>query len=160
MRDRYPSHYLYLAMELANALDPLKTQIWCTGCNRRVSARLTDGSEMYPTRPDLAEIPFWVCETPDCRAFVGTHHKTKQKYKALGFLATPEVKRWRMMIHAILDPLWKTGRIDRGRAYRYITDRLGRNYHTAEIYSVEEGREVYEIVKALKQEIDPSPFNR
>lgn len=147
-------------MELARALDPLKSDIWCTGCNRRVSARLTDGSEMYPSRPDLAELPFWVCETPGCRAFVGTHHKTKNRYKALGFLATPEVKKWRMMIHGILDPLWKQNKIKRGQAYKYVSDRIGRDFHTAQIYSEEDGRQVYEIIKGLKQKLDPGPWNR
>lgn len=147
-------------MELAQALDPLTSEIWCTGCNRRVLARLTDGSEMYPNRPDLADLPFWVCMTDGCNAFVGTHHKTKNRYKALGFLATPEVKRWRMMIHGILDPLWKQNKIKRGKAYKYISNRLGRDFHTAQIYSVEDGRQVYEIVKGLKQELDPGPWNR
>lgn len=113
---------------------------------------------MYPTRPDLADLPFWVCDT--CGAFVGTHHKTKNRFKALGFLATPEVKKWRKMIHGVLDPLWEKGLIERGRAYRDISDALGRNFHTAEIYDVEEGREVYEIVLGIKAKLDPGPWNR
>jgi hypothetical protein len=145
-------------MALALALDPLISDIWCTGCKRRVPARLTDGTEMYPNRPDLADLPFWKCDT--CGAFVGTHHKTKNRYKALGFLATPEVKKWRMIIHSILDPLWKTGKIKRGKAYKYISHRLGRDFHTAQIYSVEEGMQVYEIIKGLKQQLDPGPWNR
>ena len=121
-------------------------------------ARLTDGREMYPKRPDLADMPFWVCD--DCGAFVGTHHKTKNRLKALGFLATPEVKKWRKMIHAMLDPLWQSGKIERGRAYRDISDELGRNFHTAEIYDVEEGQKVYAIVRAMKDRLDPGPWNR
>lgn len=140
--------------------EPLRTEIWCTGCNRRAPARLTDGREMYPGRDDLAHIPFWVCEIVGCGAFVGTHHKTKQKYKALGFLATPEVKKWRRIIHAVLDPLWMTGKIKRGKAYAIISDELGRHYHTAEIYSVEEAKRVYEIVRKLKDRLDPGPWNR
>jgi len=137
----------------------MTSTIWCTGCDRFVFARLTDGREMYPRRPDLASLPFWVCD--DCGAFVGTHHKTKkQKLRPMGHLATPEVKQWRMRIHAILDPLWKTGKIERGHAYARISKALGHTYHTGEIYNAEEGEFVYEIVKALKMEIDPSPFNR
>lgn len=80
--------------------------------------------------------------------------------RPLGFLATPEIKQWRMRIHAILDPLWKANKITRGMAYRYITDRFGRLYHTAEIYSVDEAKTVYEIVKSLKDTLDPGPWNR
>ena len=138
----------------------LYKDIWCTGCKTRVRARLTDGREMYPARPDLAEMPFWVCPEPECKAFVGTHYKSKSPLQPLGFLATPEVKKWRKMIHAVLDPLWKTGKIRRGRAYMEIGDALGRHYHTAEIYDVDEGRRVYEIVLGIKQRIDPGPWNK
>lgn len=133
-------------------------KIYCTGCGVAVEARLTNGAEMYPSRPDLASMPFWVCDT--CGAFVGTHHKTKKKNRPLGYLATPEVKRWRMAIHQILDPLWKGKKIGRGQVYKHISARIGHSYHTAEIYSAEEGKKIYEIVKELKMQIDPSPFNR
>lgn len=133
-------------------------KIYCTGCETDVEARLTNGAEMYPNSPELAAMPFWVCDT--CRAFVGTHHKTKKKNRPLGYLATPEIKRWRMLIHQTLDPLWKTKKIARGRAYKYISDAVGYSYHNGELYSAEEGKRVYEIVKELKMKIDPSPFNR
>lgn len=138
----------------------MTSQIWCTGCNQHVDARLTDGREMYPHRPDLAQLPFWVCDT--CGAFVGTHHKTKNSLTALGFLATPEIKRWRMRIHQILDPLWKNGLIQRGVLYQRITKELGHDYHTAKIYSTQEAQRIYDIVKRIKDNLDPhhSPFNR
>lgn len=132
--------------------------IYCTGCSADVVARLTDGTEMYPHRPDLAAMPFWVHDV--CGSFVGTHHKTRNKHKPLGFLASPEVKKWRKIIHATLDPLWKSGKIKRGQAYAFISHRIGHTYHTGEIYSVEEGRHIYEIVKELKNKLDPSPWDR
>lgn len=134
--------------------------IWCTACGKEVDARLTDGKEMYPHRPDLADLPFWVCETAGCKAFVGTHHKTKNRLKPLGFLATPEIKKWRMIIHGILDPLWKEKKAKRGELYEEIGRELGRTYHTAEIYNVEEARQIYEIVKKIKNRLDPGPWNR
>lgn len=133
-------------------------KIYCTGCGVDVDARLAYGSEIYPTRPDLAKLRFWIHDK--CGAFVGTHHKTKDKTRPLGFLATPEVKRWRMIIHGILDPLWKSKKISRGQAYAYISKRIGHTYHTGEIYGVDHAKAIYEIVAQLKKEIDPSPFNR
>ncbi len=130
-------------------------KIFCTGCAAYVEARLTDGSEMYPHREDLWSLIFWVCDT--CHAFVGTHKKSN---KPLGFLATPEVKTWRKNIHAILDPLWKGHKISRGRAYAYISHRIGRTYHTAEIYNVEEGKKIYKIVLALKMDLAPGPWDK
>lgn len=135
-------------------------EIFCTGCDAEVDARLTNGAEMYPHRPDLARRPFWICDT--CGAFVGTHHKTRDHLKPLGSLATKEVKRWRMLIHRMLDPLWQEGHIERGHAYARISTALGHTYHTGEIYNVEEGEFVYQIVKAMRDELNPpkGPWNR
>lgn len=132
--------------------------IYCTGCTKEVEARLTDGKEMYPHREDLEKFPFWVCDT--CRAFVGTHHKTRNRFKPLGFLATKEIKQWRMLIHSILDPLWKTEKIKRGQAYAFVSNRLGRTYHTGEILSLDDAKAVHRIVCELKDKLDPGPFNR
>ncbi len=132
-------------------------KIYCTGCQEIVEARLTDGAEIYPGREDLAAVPFWICDVD--KSFVGTHHKTKQRTLPMGYLATPEILKWRKIIHGIMDPLWQTGKTSRGAIYTHITNTLGRPYHTGEIWSVEEAQRVYEIVKALKMRLDPGPFD-
>ncbi len=137
--------------------DRVVLDIFCTGCEQIVRASLITGAELYPTRLDLASLRFWKCET--CCAFVGVH-KNDYRNRPLGFLATPEVKVWRKNIHAILDPLWSTKKITRSQAYAYISNRLGRTFHAAEIYSVEEGKKVYAIAKGLKDKLDPGPWNR
>lgn len=126
-------------------------KIYCTGCTKDVEARLTNGLERYPHRPDLADIPFWKCDT--CGGYVGCHHKTKQRTKPMGCIATPEILNARKKIHDILDPLWQTGLIKRGQAYAYITNRLGYHYHTGEIRSIEEARTIYKIVAQLHNEL-------
>lgn len=133
--------------------------ILCTGCQEIVDARLTNGAEMYPNSPKLARTPFWVHDV--CGAFVGTHYKTRDHLKPLGSLATKEVKRWRMLIHQMLDPLWQSGKIDRGDAYARISKALGHTYHTGEIYDVEQGEFVYLLVKEMRDEIAPpdGPWN-
>lgn len=124
-----------------------RRDIFCCGCQKDVPARLTDGVEIYPHRPDLAELPFWRCDA--CGNFVGCHHKTKDRTRPLGVISTPEIKNARQHIHRILDPLWKSKRWNRGALYAEIGKRLGYEYHTAEIKSVEEAREIYKIVKEL-----------
>lgn len=121
--------------------------IYCTGCKKEVEARLTDGKERYPHRPDLYELPFWKCDS--CGGYVGCHHKTSNPTRPLGFIATPEILKARKEIHAILDPLWKKNKIKRDQAYKYIADKLGYEYHTGEIKTIEEAREVYTIVAKL-----------
>ena len=126
--------------------------IFCTGCQKDVEARLTDGKEHYPHRPDLFEIPFWRCDT--CGGWVGCHWKTKNPTQPLGVIATPEIMDARKKIHAILDPLWKSNKISRGKAYAYVTNRIGKPYHTGEIRSLDEARLIYKVVATLHKELN------
>ena len=126
---------------------PKTRRIYCTGCVKDVQARLTDGRERYPHRPDLAHIPFWKCDT--CGNYVGCHYKTTRPTRPLGCIATPEILNARKKIHAVLDPLWHNGKISRGKAYAYVSKRLGYPYHNGEIRTMEEARAIYRIVGEL-----------
>ncbi len=119
--------------------------IYCCGCSSDVNARLTDGAEIYPHRRDLASLPFWKCDA--CGNFVGCHHKTKQRTAPLGCIPTSEIKEARSHIHRILDPLWKSGRFKRRELYSKIANSLGiKEYHTAELRSVEQARAAYRAI--------------
>ena len=119
--------------------------IYCCGCSSDVNARLTDGAEIYPHRRDLASLPFWKCDA--CGNFVGCHHKTKQRTAPLGCIPTPEIKEARSHIHRVLDPLWKSGRFKRRELYSKIANSLGiKEYHTAELRSVEQARDAYRAI--------------
>ena len=135
--------------------------IYCTGCEKDVEARLTFGTERYPHRKDLYEIPFWKCDT--CGNYVGCHHKTRTPTQPLGCIATPELLKARNLIHALLDPIWKSGKMQRGQIYGYLTGKLKHKYsrehpkgglfyqyHTGEIRSIEEARDVYKALLSLK----------
>lgn len=127
--------------------------IYCTGCEKDVDARLTSGAEHYPHREDLKDIPFWRCD--GCGNYVGCHWKTRTPTQPLGVIATPEIVNARKHIHRQLDPLWRKGLISRGEAYGYISGKMGngRSFHTGEIRSIEEARQVYQIVLKLKEEL-------
>lgn len=126
-------------------------KIYCTGCQVDVDARLTNGRERYPHRPDLSRIPFWKCD--DCGNYVGCHHKTNDPIRPLGCIATREILEARKKIHALLDPLWTNGLIDRGDAYKYISENIGHRYHTGEIRSIDEARRIYKIILKLRDEL-------
>jgi hypothetical protein len=79
-------------------LDQLVMCIYCCKCGGYVNARLTDGKETYPHRPDLYGLPFWRCDT--CKNFVGCHHKTKERTRPLGCIPTKAIKDARKKIHA------------------------------------------------------------
>ena len=119
--------------------------IRCCGCEKKVEARLTDGGEIYPHRPDLKSLPFWKCDA--CGNYVGCHHKTKNRTQPLGCIPTPEIKNARQHIHKLLDPIWQSGKMKRKEIYKILSDRLGWKYHTANIRSVEEARKVYRIIQ-------------
>lgn len=125
--------------------------LYCCGCGKDVSARLTGGREIYPRRPDLFDLPFWRCDA--CKNFVGCHHKTKNPTAPLGCIPTPEIKNARNHIHALLDPLWQGGKMNRRALYAEISKRVEWNYHTAKIRSVEEARKVYRIVRDIAKEL-------
>ena len=121
--------------------------IYCTGCEKDVEARLTNGKERYPHRPDLYDLPFWKCDT--CLNYVGCHYKTNNPTRPLGVIATKEILEARKKIHTILDPLWKSGKVKRGQAYAFVTGKLHYTYHNGEIRTIEEARKIYKIVAEL-----------
>jgi hypothetical protein len=120
-------------------------EIYCCGCETEVKARLTSGSEIYKYRVDLKGLPFWKCDT--CGNFVGCHHKTKNRTAPLGCIPTTEIKEARKHIHALLDPIWQSGKVSRKELYAKLTAKIGKQYHTAEIRSVEEAREIYRAIQ-------------
>jgi len=121
-------------------------EIRCCGCGgEKIKARLTDGGEIYPHRKDLHGLPFWKCDA--CGNFVGCHYKTKNRTQPLGCIPTPELKKARQHIHQLLDPIWESGKMKRKELYAAISERIGWKYHTAQIRSVEEAREIYRIVR-------------
>lgn len=137
--------------------EPARRAVWCCICECEVQARLTNGAECYPNRPDLIGLAFWKCD--GCKGFVGTHHRRKNDPTApLGVIPTPALKDARQKIHRLLDPLWESGRFKRGQLYARISLELGREYHTAELRTLDEAREVWRIVKAIAQE--PTTGNR
>lgn len=111
--------------------------IYCTGCNKDVEARLVTAKEIYGrTYPGK----FWLCY---CGAYVGTHHKSNNPTKPLGVLATEELRKAKIHIHALIDPPWRSKKVSRGYIYKKLSRSLGYEYHTGEIRSIAEARRVY-----------------
>lgn len=123
-------------------------QIYCCGCGKYVRPRLTNGGEIYPHRSDLQELPFWKCDV--CDNAVGCHHKTRDRTRPLGCIPTLEIKRARQRVHRVLDPLWQSGRMRRKEIYAELSERLGWQYHTAEIRSVDEAYRVYRLLTDMR----------
>lgn len=125
-------------------------RIYCCGCGQDVEAKLVCGKDVYPHRRDLYQLPFWQCER--CRCFVGCHHKSHDPTRPLGVIPTREITKWRKRIHALLDPLWQTRQYTRSALYKELGARLGYEYHTAEIRSVEQAMQVLEAIGLMRGE--------
>lgn len=103
------------------------------------------GTVAYPHRQDLESLPFWQC--PICKNFVGCHHKRKDNpFTPMGVIAGSELKKARMDLHAILDPLWRNGVIGRKKLYKAISDFLGYEYHTGETRSLDDIKKVKDFL--------------
>lgn len=127
-------------------------KLWCCQCQIDVDARLTNGREVYPHRPDLHDLPRWKCD--GCGNSVGTHHKTKDRTRPLGNIPSDELRKARQHIHALIDPAWKSKRISRGRLYGHLSKALGYEYHTGEIKTIDEARKVYALARDYLREVD------
>ena len=125
-------------------------EIYCCGCEKYVWAKLVKGDIIYSHREDLYNLNFFQCE---CGLYVGTHKNSFNNPKPLGNIPTKEIKNARQHIHKILDPLWKNNGFNRKEIYKYISDRIGWQYHTAMIKTIEEAREIYKIIKNYKNDI-------
>jgi len=130
------------------------------------TARLTDGREIYPHRPDLADKPIWAC-TFCGDTYVGCHPGTEDP---LGFPADAALREARILLHhRRIDPLWKNapvsggyGRLDtdgikqvqraaRGRVYGFLAARMGltrETCHTA-MFTLEQCREAWAALKGV-----------
>jgi hypothetical protein len=123
--------------------------VWCCGCNQEVQARLTNGQEIYPHRNDLKRIPFWVCDT--CRNYVGCHWKRPEdEKKPLGSIPTPALRRARTFVHNTVDPLWRSGKVDRTQLYERLASILGVPFHVAELRTFADVNKVLATLREMK----------
>lgn len=126
-------------------------KIYCCNCKKEKDCELVKGTSIYPHRPDLANLNFYRCS---CGGYIGCHPNSD---RPLGNIPTQEMKKARMIIHAMIDPWWKKGFIPRGKLYRLIAKELKiKEYHTGWTKSIEQCRDVYraasKIIKRLEQQ--------
>jgi hypothetical protein len=88
---------------------------------------------------------FYSCQP--CGAWVGCHPGT---VKPLGRLANAELRKAKMHVHAVFDPLWKSGAMSRSEAYRRLSDALGLPASETHVgmFDVETCRRAYRAARA------------
>lgn len=66
----------------------------------------------------------WICVNyPDCDAYVGVHENSLNS-KPKGTLANKTLRELRKDVHAVLDPLWKSGSMKRSEVYALLSKLL------------------------------------
>lgn len=90
----------------------------CPYC-KKFSQKVT-GERIYPQRADLFSKTFYLCAP--CNAYVGCHDGTAQP---LGRLADAKLRKAKLMAHDAFDPWWKSKKMKRGEAYRWLAQQLG-----------------------------------
>ena len=127
-------------------------KIHCTTCREDVMARRTLYKEVRPyVGSEFGMQPIWVCDR--CMSYVGCHVKTRDKFKPLGTLAGKEMREIRSEIHRVLDALWKSRRTSRGEIYKIMTGRLGYEFHTGEIRTMEQAENVLQVARDVSEYI-------
>lgn len=118
-------------------------KIKCTICNEYIIPEEITGEKIYPHRPDLYKLKFMQCKK--CKNYVGTHPDGRP----LGSIVSKEIKKSRMEIHNNLDQLWKNNVMKRKEVYSHMRQKLGYEYHTANIETKEEAEKVLTIAREL-----------
>ena len=78
--------------------------------------------------------------------------KSDDPTRPLGIIPTKEIKQKRMQVHAILDPIWKECGVSRKILYSHISGCIGKEFHSADIRSVEEADNILKIISKFKQD--------
>ncbi len=85
-------------------------------------AELVDNSVIYGKSIEGRKA--WLCKP--CWAYVGCHGRSD---KPFGKMANAETREWRMKTHAIIDPIWQSGKMSRRKMYQVLSKSLGYEVH-------------------------------
>lgn len=124
--------------------DPTIT-IWCTCCNKMMPSVLREAKLVTPKSKPASML--WVCT--GCLNYISCHQHSGGLIKPMGCIANPELRAARKHIHAKLDAIWRLGFMTRNDIYASLSNSIGREYHTAEIKTVPEARNIYRLLNAM-----------
>jgi len=113
----------------------------CPYCNQE--AKWCENKEVYGKNYGKSYMCYW-CKP--CNAYVGCHNNTR---KALGTMANKELRKWRIKVHAKIDPIWRTGSDKTNKNYR--RKKLYRKLHDIFGFEVHVGKSDIEMCQKILQ---------
>ncbi|MGD9567560.1 MAG: DUF3268 family zinc-finger domain-containing protein [Sedimentibacter sp.] len=87
--------------------------MFCPYCGQQ--AKYVDSKVVYGRSYGM----IYLCQP--CDAYVGVHKGTNEP---LGRLANKELRYWKMAAHEAFDPIWKTKKMKRNNAYKWLAEQL------------------------------------
>lgn len=118
-------------------------------------SRLVTGKVIYPGSGDsLSKKKFYLCDNGHDRAYVGCHPNSD---RPLGRLADAKLRKAKNAAHLAFDPLWKSGKMKRGDAYRWLAESMGLPVAQCHIgmFDVEQCRQVVRVCLARLLKVRP-----
>lgn len=118
--------------------------IICPYCNS--VAELVTGNTIFKNRKDLADRYYYLCNS--CDAYIGTIKGTKTP---LGRLADPALRKAKVDLHSIFDPLFITGSKTRKDAYIWLATELGISVYSCHIgkFDLDQCLKAIEVCKKI-----------
>ena len=110
----------------------------CPYCNNQ--AEWVENKEVYGKNYGKSYM-MWLCKP--CDSYVGCHNNTR---KSLGTLANKETRDWRKKAHKVFDPLWKSKRMTRQKAYGVLESHFRCVVHIGES-DINTCKEIVELLK-------------
>ncbi len=92
-------------------------EVLCPSCG--LEAEFVKGDAIYPHRPDLRHLRFWLCRP--CWTYVSCIAGTN---RPRGPLANAALRLARREAHMVFDRLWQSGTYTRSEAYNWLAAKL------------------------------------
>lgn len=119
----------------------------CNHCDKE--AQWVENKKVYGKNYGKSYMIWW-CE--DCDAYVGCHKNT---VIPLGkYLVKAPVRKARQKVHAVIDPLWKSGKYTRKKVYQMLNDAFGYQIHIGNTKSIKECEDIIKTTKLIFKEIN------
>lgn len=115
---------------------------YCCKCCKDVKPNKALGHILYPASPAVWKKVFLVC--PVC----GSHAADLPG----ATIPTAELRLARQMIHSVIDPIWASGIVSRSELYALLSQRLGYEYHTSQVRTMDEAERIYELAHRIRDE--------
>lgn len=138
---------------------PSGIRLYCMTCEKSVDTLVENGEKIYPNRPDLADHVFLMC--PNCHNYVSADqlrpHDSFVKWKHRHdkkVIPTKACRKYRQLVHQIIDPLWKEGVFQRNYIYKRLSEATGTNYHNSSLNDVEVAEKAYAEACKLRREAE------